>query len=408
MKRKAHLIIIFVLMAGALFSKKVKEGSYRGALIIEKRNIEIPFNFFVTYKGKKPLITIINADEKILVDEISIKGDSVNFKMPVFDTEFRTRIVGNDLEGIWINHYKTSNNILPFKARYGEDKRFQFSSGKINPSFEGRWETTFSPGTKDSSRAIGLFHHIEQTDFLTGTFLTETGDYRYLEGMKHEDSLYLSCFDGAHAYLFIGHLSDGLLTGVFYSGATWSEPWLARLNPHAKLRDAEQITFLKNKEIPINFSFPGLDNKRVSLSDKKYTNKPVIVQLMGSWCPNCMDESRYFSEVYKQFQKDGLEIVALAFEKTTDLDKARSQLLRMKARLNIGYDVLITQQTGKEKAGEVLQALNQVSAFPTTLFLNRQHQVVRIHTGFSGPATGKDYEDFKETTETLIKNLLKE
>lgn len=408
MKQKNYLIIIFVLLAGTLFSKKMKEGSYRGLLISDKNKVEIPFNFFVTYKGKKPLITIVNADEKILVDEIRIKGDSVRFKMPVFDTEFRARMVGNDLDGIWINHYKTSDNTMLFKAVFGEDKRFMFNPVKTNPSFEGRWETVFSPDTKDSSRAIGLFHHIEQTEFLTGTFLTETGDYRYLEGIKHENTLYLSCFDGAHAYLFIAELKGDLLTGNFYSGATWSEPWVAKLNPNAKLRDAEQITFLKNKDATIDFSFPGLDKKQVSLSDKKYANKPVVVQLMGSWCPNCMDESRYFSEVYKQFQKEGLEIVALAFEKTTDFDKAKLLLTRMKTRLNMGYDILITQQSGKEKAGEVLWALNQVSAFPTTLFLNRQHQVVRIHTGFSGPATGKDYEDFKETTETLIRNLLKE
>lgn len=408
MKQKNYLIIIFVLLAGTLFSKRMKEGSYRGLLISDKNKVEIPFNFFVSYKGKTPLITIMNADEKILVDEIRIKGDSVSFKMPVFDTEFRTRMVGNDLEGIWINHYKTSNNIMPFKAVFGEDKRFMFAPAPTNPSFEGRWETVFSPDTKDSSRAIGLFHHVEQTEFLTGTFLTETGDYRYLEGMKHENALYLSCFDGVHAYLFIAELKGDLLTGNFYSGATWSEPWVAKLNPNAKLRDAEQITFLKNKDATIDFSFPGLDGKQMSLSDKKYANKPVVVQLMGSWCPNCMDESRYFSEVYKQFHKEGLEIVALAFEKTTDFDKAKLQLTRMKTRLNMGYDILITQQSGKEKAGDVLWGLNQVSAFPTTLFLNRQHQVVRIHTGFSGPATGKDYEDFKEATETLIRNLLKE
>ena len=72
------------------------------------------------------------------------------------------------------------------------------------------------------------------------------------------------------------------------------------------------------------------------------------------------------------------------------------------------YDILITQQTGKEKAGEVLSALNKITAFPTTLFLNKQHQVVKIHTGFSGPATGKDYEVFKQNTESFIKNLLKE
>ena len=149
-------------------------------------------------------------------------------------------------------------------------------------------------------------------------------------------------------------------------------------------------------------------SKQVSLGDKKFENKPVIIQIMGSWCPNCMDESVYFSQLYKQYNNAGLEIVALAFEKTTDQDKATAQVLRMKNRLKIEYDVLVTQQTGKEKAGEVLTALNKITAFPTTIFLNREHRIVKVHTGFSGPATGSEYDIYKQRTENLVKQLLKE
>ena len=406
--KKIYLLILF-LFSMSLFSKKLKEGSYRGVLILnEENNTELPFNFDVKYKGKKPVIIIRNADERIIVDEITIKGDSVNFKMPVFDTEFKTVFVGDNLEGLWINNYKTSKNKIKFKAIFGETNRFSFVPGKANPYFEGRWETTFSPATKDSSKAIGIFHHVEQTDYITGTFLTETGDYRYLEGMKTGSKLYLSCFDGSHAFLFIAELNGEKLSGTFYSGASWQEPWIAMKNDSFKLANADEITFLKNKEEKINFSFPDLTKKTVSLSDKKFENKPVIIQVMGSWCPNCMDESAYLAGIYKQYKNQGLEIIALAFEKTNDFEKAKKQLLRLKNKFNMDYDILITQQTGKDKASEVLSALNKISAFPTTLFLNKQHQVVKIHTGFSGPATGKDYELYKQNTEKLIANLLKE
>ncbi|MEO6306104.1 MAG: TlpA disulfide reductase family protein [Bacteroidia bacterium] len=406
---KIKYLIIFLLMSSLLFSKKLKEGNYRAVLILnEKDNIELPFNFEVKYKGKKPNIIIKNADERIVVDEVTIKGDSVNFKMPVFDTEFRTVFAGDNLEGVWINHYKTTNNTIKFKATYGESNRFAFVPGKANPYFEGRWETTFSPNTKDSSKAIGVFHHTEQTDYMTGTFLTETGDYRYLEGMKQGNKLYLSSFDGGHAFLFIAEYTNEELIGNFYSGLTWIEPWKAKLNPDFKLKDAEEITFLKNKNEKINFSFPNLDKKITSLNDKKFENKPVIIQIMGSWCPNCMDESAYLSQIYKQYQKEGLEIIALAFEKTSDLEKAKNNLLRLKKRIGMEYEILITQQTGKEKASEVLSALNKITAFPTTIFLNKQHQVIKVHTGFSGPATGSDYEVFKQRTESLIKQLVKE
>jgi thiol-disulfide isomerase/thioredoxin len=403
-----YLLILF-FVSSSLFSKKLKEGYYRGVLTLnEENNIELPFTFEVKYKGKKPTITIRNADERIVVDEITIKGDSVNFKMPVFDTEFKTVFVGDNLEGLWINNYKTTKNKIKFKATYGQSNRFPFVPGKANPYFEGRWETTFSPNTKDSSKAIGIFHHEEQTDYMSATFLTETGDYRYLEGMKVVNKLYLSCFDGSHAFLFIAEHKDDIFTGTFYSGASWQEPWTAKLNDKFKLAKAEEITFVKDKDSKINFSFPDLNKKTVSLNDKKFENKPVIIQVMGSWCPNCMDESAYLAGVYKQHKNEGLEIIALAFEKTNDFEKAKNQLLRLKKKFNMDYDILVTQQTGKEKAGEVLSALNKITAFPTTIFLNKKHQIVKIHTGFSGPATGKEYEDFKQSTESFIKQLLKE
>ncbi|MDI1354060.1 MAG: TlpA disulfide reductase family protein [bacterium] len=392
-----------------VFSKKLKEGIYRGALLINPDvGLEIPFNFEVIYQNRKPKIIIRNADERIVVDEIQLKGDSLFFKMPVFDTEFKCKIMGDSIEGQWINHYRTTKNFISFNAQYNDNRRFLFVPGKTNPMFEGKWEVTFSPGLKDSSKAIGIFKHLEQTDYVTGTFLTETGDYRYLEGMRSGNKLFLSCFDGSHAYLFEAELINDMLEGTFYSGAHYSEKWKGIRNDEYKLRDAEEITYLKNNDEPIDFTFPDLNNKMVSLSDAAFKGKPVIIQLMGTWCPNCLDESRYFSELFSHYHKDGLEIIALAFEKTEDAEKARKQVLRLKERLTIDYTLLVTSRTGKDKAAAIFPFINEVSAFPTAFFLNKQHQVVKIHTGFSGPATGQEYVKYKERTENLINVLIRD
>jgi thiol-disulfide isomerase/thioredoxin len=404
-------VFIFILFFGCYtcLAVKLKPGTYRATLLLNaENNVELPFNFDVKYNGKKPVIIIKNADERITVEEIIIKGDSVNFKMPVFDTEFKTVLKGDTLIGVWINHYRKEKNVIPFKAVYNQTNRFNLAPGKANPYFEGNWEATFSPGTNDSSKAIGVFHHMEQTDFLTGTFLTETGDYRYLEGMKHGNKLYLSCFDGSHAFLFIAKHTESQFKGKFYSGSHWEENWVATQNQNFKLRNADEITFLKNKDDKLNFSFPNLNKKIISINDKKYENKPLIIQVMGSWCPNCMDESAYLSQIYKQYSKQGIEIIALAFEKTTDFEKSVKQVKRLKDKFKIDYEILITGQMGKDKASETFSALNKISAFPTTLFLNKQHQVVKINTGFSGPATGIKHEELKAEMESQIKLLLKE
>jgi len=404
---------IICVAAGLLFIVKgyaqLKPGEYRGVLLLDSINkIELPFNFEVVVKGKKQEIIIKNAEEKIIVNEISQKGDSIFFKMPVFDTEFRTKINGDDLEGFWLNNYRTTSRMIPFRAQYGQGLRFPSVPGKGIPMFDGKWEVTFSPGDKDSSKALGVFKHLEQTDFVYGTFLTETGDYRFLEGIRKGNELLLSCFDGSHAFLFKAKLKEGVLTGTFYSGAHWKENWKAKKNENFVLRDPNAITYVKNKEAKLDFEFPNAEGKKVSINDARFKNKPLIIQVMGSWCPNCMDESIYLASVNKTYKSKGLEIIALAFERTSDPVKARAQVQRFRKKLGIEYETLITLQSGKAKATETLPVLNEIISFPTTLFLNKKHEIVRVHTGFNGPATGKLYDEFKESTEALINLLIKE
>lgn len=387
---------------------RVKEGYYRAVLQLdEKMGVELPFNFELKIISKKPLLTIHNADEQIVVDEVLQKGDSLFIRMPVFDTEFRVKTFSSHWEGVWINHYRKDKNILPFKAFYGQNHRFVSQGLKVENSLEGRWEVQFKSSDGKTSPAIGQFHHSEQTNFITGTFLTETGDYRYLEGLFENGRLQLSCFDGSHAFLFDAVQNrDGALEGVFYSGSHSKENWSARRNAEAGLRKAEEIVSVKDPSADIRFAFPDTEGRMVSSEDSIFLNKVLIVQVMGSWCPNCIDESRYFKTLYEKYAGRGLRIVALAFEKSTDPELSRKQVLRMKDKLGLPYPVLITALSGKDKASEKLPFLSSVPAFPTTLFLDRQRNLVRVHTGFNGPATGQAYVDFVKDTENLIEELL--
>jgi thiol-disulfide isomerase/thioredoxin len=404
--RKLVLVCIFI---STICSAQIKLGIWRGALLLNsEKNTELPFNFEIkTIKGKLNVI-IHNAQERITIEEVVLKKDSLNFKMPIFDTEFKTQLTGDSiLKGIWINHTKKENNTISFTAKYGNKNRFVVPVEKPTSFYDGRWETTFSPHTADSSKAIGIFKHIANSSIVEGTFLTETGDYRFLEGTENNGKLYLSCFDGSHAFLFIAeHNATQITKGDFYLGSTWHENWIATRNEKFELRDPESLTYLKNPDEKIEFSFYNAKNEKVSLSDTKYKNKVVVIQIMGSWCPNCMDESAYLSKVYKQYNKKGLEIIALAYERTSDMERAKTNLMRLTKRFDIGYDILLTGLSGKDKASESLPFLNTVMAFPTTIFLDKDHQVKLVYTGFSGPATGKAYEDYTVKTEKLIGELL--
>lgn len=387
---------------------RLKQGPYRAVLLLDVRqNIELPFNFDLKMQGKNPLITIRNADERIVVDEIIVRKDSLIIRMPVFDTELRVKVRSDYWEGEWINHYRKDKNRIPFKAFAGQTHRFPSTGTNSESRLEGRWETVFRSADGKESLAIAQFHHNEQSNYISGTFLTETGDYRYLDGLFENGRLQLSCFDGSHAFLFDAKLNDaGRLEGLFYSGMHWKETWVAKRNEQASLRKADSISVALNAGEPVEFRYENTEGQMVSLSDSSFSNKVVILQIMGSWCPNCMDESRYLKQVYEKYASRGLRIIALAFEKSSDPLLSRKQVLRMKERLGLPYPVLITAQSGKDQAAKSLPFLSTVYAFPTTVFLDRSHKIVKVHTGFSGPATGQAFLDFEKETDTLLERLL--
>ena len=343
---------------------------------------------------------IINGEERIAVNDITVTGDSIFLRLPVFDSEIRAEIISRTLlMGRWVD-YNRDNYSIPFRAEHGVKHRFGVSTP--GERREERWEVTFSPDSSNEAKSIGIFHF--DGDYVEGTFLTETGDYRYLEGMMRNDSLLLSCFDGAHAFLFKAKRTGNGMSGTFWSGTHFREEWVAVLNPDFKLRDADSLTFLKPGYERFEFAFPDPDDNMVSLDDFK--GLVVIVQIMGSWCPNCMDEAVFFADAWREYHDRGLEIIGLAFEKTRDFKTARDRVLRMKEHLDIPYPILIAGFRNPREVEEKLPALNRLMSYPTSIFIDREGEVRRIHTGFNGPATGEVFLEFQRDFHELIQGLL--
>jgi len=387
-----------------IVDKEFKVGSYRASLAIKDQK-ELPFVFKVDSAKQ---MTIFNAEEKIQVDDISIKGDSIFIKMPVFDAKI-TAVINEkgDLRG---SYTKASKNAkVPFEAIYDVHFRYPTTSNTHNP-IAGNWEVTFSPNTEDSYKAKGVFKDGPDNK-VTGTFLTETGDYRFLEGVLDDERLSLSCFDGAHAFLFDGLVkNDSITSGMFYSGNHYKEPWIAVKNNTYELADPNTLTYLKEGYDKIKFSFPDLNGRQVSLTDTRFKGKAVIIQIMGSWCPNCLDESKYLSQFYKANKSDDLEIVALAFENAKTVEKATINLNRLKDNVGIEYPILIAQHGSARKllAAEKLPMLNHILSYPTTIFIDKKGVVRKIHTGFNGPATGEKYTQFTKEFEDFVAMLASE
>ena len=404
------LFILLLAISSCKSSDQEMEAGIWRATLKTSSAAEIPFNFEVIDSAGGKHINIINGDERFRVDEISFTSDSVFIKMPLFDSEIKAKNKGNVLSGQWIKHLADSDAVMDFNARAGDDWRFFKANKNPNSNISGRWSTTFtSPDFADTTIAVGEFR--QENGRVLGTFLTSTGDYRFLEGTVSDNKLYLSCFDGGHAYLFTGNLLNDstIVDGKFYSGFSGIENWNASKDEHAILPDAYSLTALKKGFNKIDFTFPALDGRKVSLSDDNYKNKVVLVQFLGSWCPNCMDETAYLVPFYNKYRSKGVEIIGLAYERTKDLERSKKNVERFRDRFNVPYEMLVTGFTNdKTEVAASLPMLNNFEAFPTLIIIDKNGIVRKIHTGFSGPGTGEHYKEFVQEFEKTIDDLLAE
>ena len=120
-----------------------------------------------------------------------------------------------------------------------------------------------------------------------------------------------------------------------------------------------------------------------------------------------MDESKFYATLYDKYKDKGLEIVGLAFERSPNFAIAKTTVAKMQKDLNINYPILIAGRASKKEASEKLPMLNEIISFPTSIIMNKKGEVIKIHTGFNGPATGEHFtrfqDEFMETLEAALK-----
>ena len=350
-------------------------------------------------------MTLINAKERLPINELRIDHDTLYLPMHIFDATIIARIADNRMKGIWKKNYLADYE-LPFEAEYGPAYRFDTTGATPSVDFSGTWESHFLEDNKDDL-AIGIFH--QNGKKATGTFLTPTGDYRFLDGVVIGDSLKLSTFDGEHAYLFTAKMkADGTIDGDYWAGKSWHQKWTAFKNPSAGLPDPNTMTHLKKGHDQFEFKFPNVDGDLVELSDPDYQDKVIVVEILGTWCPNCMDETKFLADWYKKNNRRGVEVIGLAFERKPQFDYASERIQKVKDKLGVEYKILIAGTNNQESQAKALPMLDKIKAFPTTIILDKNHRVREIHTGFSGPGTGEYYEKFIADFNHLIDKLVAE
>ncbi len=353
----------------------------------------------------------VNGEERIAVPVVRWEGRRLTLEITHYDSRIGASLHEVDgalrLDGMWTKRTGRDDFArLVFRAHPPAAPVDVLEDPEEVPPADvsGRWRVAFE---SDSQPAVGLF---EQTGLsLRGTFLTTTGDYRYLAGGLDEGVYRLSCFDGAHAFLFEARLQDdGSLLGDFWSRDVWHESWTATRDEGIRLPDGFQLTQWTGAAPLADLHYPDVTGVVRTLDDPAFAGRARILQVFGSWCPNCHDASEYMVELNERYGPQGLSVLGLAFEVTGDFRRDAEHVLAYAERHGVSYPLLVAGLSDKAEASKRFPLLDQVRSYPTTIFLHADGGIRAVYQGFSGPATGEAHAVLRASFEAIIEELLAE
>jgi thiol-disulfide isomerase/thioredoxin len=333
----------------------------------------------------------MNGDERVLMRSVSGDGYSV----PVFGGALVGEWIGEGAERIWrgdwvdslrIKEYRVPLEIAPIKNKIVRDGNAENSV----------WDTD-----------LGKLKMVQKGDSIAATFLTSTGDYRYQAGeINPETSRFkIGNFDGIHLFSFEGTITqDSITNGVFKSGTHYTKNWSGVRSTTNRVDWIATQAWNPQSNVFIE----GVNSEgetevwtRERLGESGY--KVLVVDVMGTWCPNCMDEARLLRDLCEDYPE--MIVVSMAFERSVG-EEALERISDFKEEMKLPWEVLLGGIANKRIADSTLSFVGGVKSFPTTAFIPIEGDLV-IHSGFSGPATGESYEEeivfFRSTIESLIR-----
>jgi len=311
------------------------------------------------------------------------------YGVPVFGGSIHGSWIEGVFYGVWVDSLRAGNYSVPLKIA----PRNTFTNvAEAEDTTTTSWDTS-----------IGKLNLKQFGDSVLATVLTPTGDYRFLSGTRHGSKLVLGTFDGAHLFHFSATiLGDSIVNGVFKSGIHYMDTW-------SGVRGGDEVSWVceqaANHEVEVVFSGVGVDGgveHWTKARIRREGKKMLVVGVMGTWCPNCLDEVRLLVEL-REVYPDVL-FLSMAFERGGE-GAALERLSSFKKELGLGWDMLYGGSASKVAADSVMAFMGGVKSFPTTAFIPLSGPVV-VHTGFNGPATGVYYkreaEFFKSTIEEML------
>src|SRR5262245_37764287 len=363
--------------------------------------IEVPFPFEITDVGGKPKASFLNGSQRISSTSSAIDGDKVVFTFAQYNTTLNTTYKDGTLSGEYVRP-KGRGAPLPFRA--AKAAAVAASSEKA-PAINGVWITQ---ARSNKGEQAWRFIADQKGNQLTATILRVDGDTGTLYGSFKDGKFVLGHFSGARPTLVeVTPNADGTLTISQNKGA----PLMAARENVASAKgigtptDPAAHTSMKDPNEPFTFAFPNMKGEIKSNTDPQFRGKVLLINISGSWCPNCHDETPFLVNLYKKYRAKGFEVVQLSFEE----DDQQPGLTRLKGfNENYGIEWTVLVPGNPDQLNEKVPQANNLNAFPTSFFVGRDGRVRAVHAGFPSPGSGQFYTDAEKEVTALVEKLLAE
>lgn len=369
---------------------------------VKVKDLEVPFRFEISGDGLKIAGTFFNGDAKFVSSSGSYANGALLINWDYTASRLEATVHDGVIEGKYYRAGRDSKTVYPFQA-----KRFAPSplATEDVPSIAGLWVI---PTQSDKGESAWQFIVRQSGPEVTAAILRIDGDTGALQGTYKDGKFVLSHFSGARASVFeVKLLPDGKLD-ILQNGST---KLTATRSAEAKAKglpeptDPSKHTSVKDPTKPFTFAFNDLNGNPVTNEDARFRGKVVLINVTGSWCPNCHDEAPFLAALYKKHHAQGLEIVALSFEEADQL-KDPERLRAFIKKYSIEYTVLVPGEPSEAK-DKLTQAVNW-NAWPTTFFVGRDGLVRGAHAGFPSSGSGEIFAKAKEEFEAKVERLLAE
>jgi thiol-disulfide isomerase/thioredoxin len=389
---------IALLSLAPIVGAQALNGVWAGTVTVNKQ--EIPFKFELSNDDSGVKGTFFNGQERYVSTAGELANGALTLKWDYFAATLEAKVANGSLDGIY-----SRRRSAPVAFHAVPAPKVSASAASA-PNIDGLWELE---DIKSSKGEHAWNFIVKQSGGqASAAILRVDGDTGTLSGSYKDGKFVLSHFSGLRpALLEVTPQRDGTLKVVLDGNEVMTaiRPAEARAKNLPLPTDPSRHTGVKDSAEPLHFNFPDLNGKLVAETDARFRGKVVLVNIFGSWCPNCHDEAPFLVEMYRKYRAEGLEIVALDFEEADQL-KDPTRLRGFLARYGIDYTVLLGGTTD-EAAAKLAQTENW-DAWPTTFFVGRDGRVHGAHAGFPSKASGELYTNAKAEFEEKVQQLLAE